>query len=92
MDPNTMNVDDPNSQYLTPFIRANSVLALTDDDALAFELQFLANAVPTRPFNVHFQEIKRLNMVDLRPLLASGQFATVAQTVVERLSSSESIP
>jgi hypothetical protein len=92
MDPNAMNVDDPNSQYSTPFIRAVSELAQTDDDALANVLNSLVNEVPTLSFVVNIKEIKKLNMVDLRPFLASGQLAIAAQTVLERLSSSESIP
>ncbi len=89
MDPNAMNVDNPNSQYSTPFVHAISVLAQTDNDALTAVLRYLAEAVPTRSFDIHTQEIEKLNMVDLRPLLASGQFAIVAKTVVERLSPSE---
>ena len=92
MDPNAMNVDDPNSQYLTPFIRACNV-AQTDDDTLGHVLHALAvAAAPNGSINVDHDIIKKLNMVDLRPRLASGQYAAVAHSVLERMSSSESIP
>jgi len=87
-----MNVDDPNSQYLTPFIRANCELAQTDDYTLAVVLYFLANAAPDRSVTVEVNNIKKLNMVDLRPQLALGHYAAVAHSVLERISSSESIP
>ena len=92
MDPNAMDVDDPNSQYLTPFIRATCELAQTDDGTLAVVLHYLANAAPDRSVTVHCEEIQKLKMVDLRPQLASGQYDAVAHSVLERISSSESIP
>jgi hypothetical protein len=47
------------------------------------------HAVPNRSINVPLQDFK--NMVDLRPLLASGNLDDVAHNVLERLSSMESI-
>jgi hypothetical protein len=88
---NTMDVDDPNVQYVTPFLLSNREVAQTDDLTLAYLLQHLGDSVPNRSIDVPLEEIKRLNMVDLRPLLASSNFDDVARTVLERLSSGESI-
>jgi hypothetical protein len=38
------------------------------------------------------EDIKNLNTHDLRPLLASGEYDKVARTLLERLSTSESLP
>ena len=84
-----MNVDS--SQFLTPYIKHNCEFAQTDNDALAYMLLALASAVQNRSFDVSVEEIKGLNMVDLRPLLVSGQYANVAHTVLERISANESI-
>ncbi len=88
---NAMDVDDPNIHYVTPYLFSIRELAQTDDVTLAYVLQHLADAVPNRSIDVPLQDVKNLNMVDLRPLLASGNFDDVAHTVLERLSSSESI-
>jgi len=82
---NAMDVDDPNLHYVTPFLLSNRELAQTDDLSLAHLLYHLGDSVPTRSIDVSLEEIKRLNMVDLRPLLASGNFDDVAHTVLERL-------
>jgi hypothetical protein len=86
-----MDVDDPNVHYVKPFLLHSREVAQTDDLTLAFLLQHLGDSVPNRLIDVPPEEIKRLNMVDLRPLLASGNYADVAHTVLERLSSGESI-
>jgi len=92
MMPQVMDDNDPNSNYLTQFIRSNCELAQTDDGTLAVVLHYLANAAPDRSVTVHCEEIKKLNMIDLRPLLALGRYADVAQSVLERISSGLSIP
>ena len=86
-----MDVDDPNVHYVNPFLLNIRELAQTDDLVLAFLLKHLGDSVPNRSIDVPLEEIKRLNIVDLRPLLASGNFDDVARTVLQRLSSGESI-
>jgi len=57
---------------------------------LAFLLQHVGDPVPNRSIDVPLEEIKRLNMVDLRPLLASGNFDDIMHTAQLELSPSES--
>ena len=89
---NAMDVDDPNLRYVSPFLTINHTLAQTDDDVLVHVLYFLTQAVPDRSVAVLHEEIKDLNILDLRPLLVAGQYDKVARTVLERLSTSESLP
>ena len=86
-----MSIDDPNAHYVSPFLNANCTLSQTDDDTLAHLLLYLANAVPDHPRSVHllYEDIRNLNMLDLRPLLESGEYDNVARTVLERLRTSE---
>ena len=87
-----MDVDDPNLRYVSPYLTHNLTLAQTDDVTLAHVLYFLAQAVPDHSVAVNIKCIENLKMLDLRPLLVAGQYDKVARTVLERLSTSESLP
>ena len=89
---NAIDIDDPNLRYVSPFLTQTYTLAQTDDDVLAHVLYFLAQAVPDRSVAVNIKDIENLKMLDLRPLLVAGQYDKVARTVLERLSTSESLP
>jgi hypothetical protein len=88
-----MDVNDPNVHYVSPFLISNRTLAQTDDDTLALVLIHLANAVPdhSRSVRLWYEDIRNLNMLDLRPLLKSGEYDSVARTVLDRLCTSESL-
>lgn len=86
-----MDIDKPNLHYESPFLKSTRTLAQTDDDTLAHVLLHLANAVPDHPRSVRLEDIRNLNMLDLRPLLESGEYDNVARTVLERLCPSESL-
>ena len=85
------NVDDPNLRYVSPFLTAIHTFAQTDDDTFVEMLHYLATKAD-RSVTVIHEDIKKLNMFDLRPLLAAGQYDKIARTVLDRLSTSESPP
>jgi hypothetical protein len=82
-----MDVDLPSE-----FLQLTSEMAQKNDDTLALVLLSLANSISHGSPTLNLAEIRRLNMVDLRPLLASQQYVKVAHIVLQRLSASELIP
>jgi hypothetical protein len=71
MDPDAMNVDDPTN--LIPHLSVQTATSRRRTRHCAVYPGF-------RTLNL--EEIRKLNMVELRPLLVSGQYAEMAETVL----------